>query len=115
MSEEPFDDATPSRRFRPPTRRAFLGWAGALGAVAGADLTLPQAALAAPDRSSPPACSVGSSVFDPIRPPATPLAVRSPYLNTWMAADSIVGVWPTFWTGRVTAMTGIARIDGTAY
>jgi hypothetical protein len=54
-------------------------------------------------------------VFDPIRPPAVPLAVRSPYLNTWVAADQLAGTWPSFWTGRTTAMTGIARIDGTAY
>lgn len=32
-----------------------------------------------------------------------------------MATDSLAGTWPTFWTGRVTAMAGIAQIDGTAY
>jgi Domain of unknown function (DUF5127)/Domain of unknown function (DUF4965)/Domain of unknown function (DUF1793)/Domain of unknown function (DUF4964) len=56
-----------------------------------------------------------ASTFHPIRPPATPLAVRSPYLSSWLAADTLPGSWATFWTGHVTAMTGLARIDGTAY
>jgi Glutaminase A six helical-hairpin domain/Domain of unknown function (DUF5127)/Domain of unknown function (DUF4964) len=51
----------------------------------------------------------------PVRPPAVPLAVRSPYLSTWLAADALPGVWPTFWNGHITAMTGLARIDGVAY
>ncbi|WP_344307871.1 glutaminase family protein [Fodinicola feengrottensis] len=55
------------------------------------------------------------STFEPIRPPATPLAVRSPYLSTWLASDSLPGTWPSFWTGRTTAMTGIVRIDGVPY
>ncbi|MEU6853427.1 DUF5127 domain-containing protein [Actinacidiphila alni] len=54
-------------------------------------------------------------VFDPIRPPAVPLAVRSPYLSTWLAGDLLAGRWPSFWTGRTTAMTGLARIDGTDF
>ncbi|BCJ56244.1 hypothetical protein Asp14428_77190 [Actinoplanes sp. NBRC 14428] len=41
-----------------------------------------------------------------------PLAVRSPYLSTWLAADNLPGSWPSFWTGRTTAMTGLAVIDG---
>jgi Domain of unknown function (DUF5127)/Domain of unknown function (DUF4965)/Domain of unknown function (DUF1793)/Domain of unknown function (DUF4964) len=51
----------------------------------------------------------------PLRPPAIPLVVRSPYLSTWLAGDNLPGSWPTFWTGRVTAMAGLARIDGTPY
>lgn len=53
--------------------------------------------------------------FDPIRPPAVPLAVRSPYLSTWLPADMSAGHWPSFWTGHITAMAGLARIDGTDY
>ena len=53
--------------------------------------------------------------FDPIRPPAVPLAVRSPYLSTWLPANNLTGTWPAFWTGHITAWTGIARIDGTSY
>lgn len=48
-------------------------------------------------------CSA-QSTFDPLRPPAIPLAVKSPYLNTWQQAGSdggnggyLPGQWPTFW------------------
>lgn len=51
----------------------------------------------------------------PIRPPATPLIVRDPYVSTWQPADALPGRWPTFWTGATRAMTGIARIDGQPY
>ena len=46
----------------------------------------------------------GQSTFSPARPPALPLAVKSPYLSTWLAAGSdggnggyLPGEWPTFW------------------
>jgi hypothetical protein len=76
-----------------------------LGALAGVGPLIPAPALAATS-SSPPVA---------IRPPAVPLVVRSPYLSTWLAADNLAGTWPTFWTGRITAMTGIATIDGVPY
>lgn len=60
-----------------------------------------------------------TSTFTPARPPAIPLAVRSPYLSTWLMAGSdggdggyLAGEWPTFWTGQVTAWTGLIRVDG---
>src|SRR6266702_1250388 len=56
-----------------------------------------------------------ATTFSPLRPPATPLAVRSPYLTTWLAGDTLPGTWPTFWNGHITALCGIARIDGTPY
>jgi hypothetical protein len=44
------------------------------------------------------------STFTPARPPAIPLAVKSPYLNTWLQAGSeggnggyLAGQWPQFW------------------
>jgi hypothetical protein len=68
---------------------------------------------AAPVLSS--AAGVAAPAFDPIRPPAVPLAVRSPYLSTWLDADLSTGHWPAFWTGRTTAMTGVIRVDGTNF
>ena len=56
-----------------------------------------------------------ASSFTPLRPPATPLAVRSPYLSCWQGADTLTGTWSSFWNGHTTAMCGIARIDGTPY
>ncbi|KAI0910006.1 glutaminase GtaA [Ustulina deusta] len=64
----------------------------------------------------------GASTFSPARPPAIPLAVKAPYLNTWLNAGSdggnggyLAGEWPVFWTQHVTAWTGMIRVDGTAY
>lgn len=45
-----------------------------------------------------------ASTFSPARPPALPLAVKSPYLSTWLSAGTdggnggyLAGQWPTFW------------------
>ena len=51
----------------------------------------------------------------PLRPPATPLIVRSPYVSTWQRADSLAGTRPAFWAGRAKPITGIARVDGQSY
>lgn len=53
--------------------------------------------------------------ISPVRPPAVPLIVRGPYVNTWQTSDVAPGTWSTFWNGNVKAITGIARIDGSAY
>jgi hypothetical protein len=40
------------------------------------------------------------STFSPARPPAQPLAVKSPYLSVWQVANNggyLAGQWPTFW------------------
>ena len=108
---------TPARPESDPgtSRRSFLRWsamaAGAAATVAGTG----RAAADSPTPASADAVTSDLPDFTPLRPPAVPLAVRSPYLSTWLPADSLPGTWPTFWTGRITAMTGIARIDGTAY
>ncbi|KIM22747.1 hypothetical protein M408DRAFT_281196 [Serendipita vermifera MAFF 305830] len=50
-------------------------------------------------------------------PGAEPLVVRSPFLNTWNAGGSpVAGSWSfnTF-DGKVTAWTGLARVDGVGY
>jgi hypothetical protein len=48
--------------------------------------------------------SAATSTFTPLRPPAIPLAVRSPYMSTWQQAGKdggnggyLQGQWPTFW------------------
>ena len=53
--------------------------------------------------------------FSPVRPPAVPLIIRGPYVNSWQPGDTAPGVWPTFWNGNIKALTGIARIDGNSY
>ncbi|EME45994.1 hypothetical protein DOTSEDRAFT_147842, partial [Dothistroma septosporum NZE10] len=63
-----------------------------------------------------------ASTFSPGRPPAIPLAVRSPYLSTWQAAGAdggnggyLAGQWPTFWTGAITGWCGFIKVDNTTY
>lgn len=69
---------------------------------------------AAADSATGPA-TARPPLFDPLRPPSVPLAVRSPYLSTWMPSSIAAGTWANFWTGRTTAMTGFLRVDGVDY
>lgn len=62
------------------------------------------------------------STFSPLRPPAIPLAVKSPYLNTILQAGSdggnggyLAGEWPVFWAGQVTGWAGFIRVDNASY
>ncbi|CZR65302.1 probable glutaminase GtaA [Phialocephala subalpina] len=62
--------------------------------------------------------SARASTFTPVRPPAIPLAVKSPYFNTWLSAGNggyLAGEWQQFWAGQTTAWTGFIRVDGTPY
>ncbi|KAF4552872.1 Glutaminase A-like protein [Elsinoe fawcettii] len=68
------------------------------------------------------AVSAAQSTFSPTRPPAIPLAVKSPYLSCWQLAGSdsgnggyLAGQWSTFWNGQITAWTGLIRVDGVSY
>ncbi|PVH87153.1 glutaminase GtaA [Cadophora sp. DSE1049] len=60
--------------------------------------------------------------FSPARPPAIPLAVKSPYLNLYQFAGSdggnggfLAGQWPQFWAGQIAAWVGMIKVDGTTY
>ena len=72
-------------------------------------------AHAAEAQTPPPAPPQPGGQMTPLRPPATPLIVRSPYVSTWQPADSLAGTHPAFWAGRAKPITGIARVDGQAY
>ncbi|KAH8690740.1 glutaminase GtaA [Talaromyces proteolyticus] len=75
---------------------------------------------------------VADSSFTPARPPAIPLAVKSPYLSVWQNAAPqaangdqeiggpgnggyIAGEWSTFWPGQIIGWAGIVRVDGDVY
>ena len=51
----------------------------------------------------------------PVRPPSIPLAVRSPYLSTWLPATDLAATAPQFWTGAARGLAGLIRIDGRVY
>ncbi len=47
------------------------------------------------------------------RPPAVPLVTHDPYMSCWSMNDHLYDDWPKHWTGRVHAMCGLIRVDGT--
>ncbi|KAL1964735.1 hypothetical protein VTN77DRAFT_6602 [Rasamsonia byssochlamydoides] len=56
--------------------------------------------------------------YDPILPPSYPLAVRNPYLSTWIPGNLVANLpssSPQFWNGNDLIWSVIARVDGTAY
>ncbi|RKF61543.1 Glutaminase A [Erysiphe neolycopersici] len=66
------------------------------------------------------------SMFLPARPPAIPLAVRSPYMNTWLNVGAnggnLSGSWPSSparasqgTNNAVTAWTGLIQVDGVVF
>lgn len=67
----------------------------------------PRPSLATPV-TSPAIVSTGA----PFRPPAVPLAVRSPYLHAWLPSETLPGTWAMRWNGQETQLAGIVRIDG---
>lgn len=60
---------------------------------------------------------VTCSKYTPSKLPSIPLAVRSPYFNTWITHPDklLYGAWPTFWNGDITGLTGIIKVDGEAF
>jgi len=118
-------DHTDGATAQPPRRRDFLRYSGAAAAAGGlvgtgALRAAPASAGtsvrgAAAESAAGRAPAPAGLAADPIRPPAAPLAVRSPYLSTWLPATTLPGTWQQFWTGHVTAMAGLARIDGVSF
>jgi hypothetical protein len=102
-------------------RRHFLRYSGgvaAAGGLAGAGLLSSGAAQATTQAATAGnglAAADGNLAARPIRPPAAPLAVRGPYLSTWLPSATLPGTWQEFWSGHTTAMGGIVSVDGTSY
>ncbi|KAK3994663.1 hypothetical protein QBC44DRAFT_43312 [Cladorrhinum sp. PSN332] len=62
--------------------------------------------------------AANASTFTPTKPPAVPLAVRSPYLNAWLQGESgclLPGNWPRHWTGNIVGWQGFVAVDGDVY
>jgi hypothetical protein len=100
---------------RARSRRRFLVSSGALIAAAGTGAIVTTLVRSANPAKPDPSSTETDLATYPIRPPAVPLVVRGPYVSTWLPATKLPGTWPTFWTGRPTAMAGIVRVDGTSY
>lgn len=105
-------------------RRRFIQLAGLGGAVGASAIAVPSSAVSEADAPGEAWAHPGltsadprgpGDEFTPLRPPATPLAVRSPYLSAWLPDSRLPGSWPTFWNGRITALTGLAVVDGRPY
>jgi Domain of unknown function (DUF5127)/Domain of unknown function (DUF4965)/Domain of unknown function (DUF1793)/Domain of unknown function (DUF4964) len=106
------------------SRRTFLkASAGAVALPAGLGLFgVPPSALAddvdralggsAAGLSALPSISLGGAA---VRPPSVPLAVRSPYMSTWLPATELTSTTPQFWYGNNRGFNGLVDIDGTAY
>lgn len=61
------------------------------------------------------ACSSMAAEVKGLRPPAVPLVTHDPYFSTWSMADRLTDDWPRHWAKGITAMAGMARIDGKPY
>ncbi|TCD59771.1 hypothetical protein EIP91_011516 [Steccherinum ochraceum] len=48
-------------------------------------------------------------------PAYIPLAIRSPYFNTWVKTSDPMHSWPSFWNGATLGWAGIVRVDDVAY
>ena len=111
-------------------RRTFLKIAGATaaltpGAALLVDLPAEQRAAAAADGAESAHTTAGTRsahATSPVlvggaqvRPPSVPLAVRSPYLSTWLPATELTAAVPKFWYGGNRGFAGLIRIDGHLY
>ncbi|EIM85296.1 DUF1793-domain-containing protein [Stereum hirsutum FP-91666 SS1] len=81
-------------------------------------LSLPSPSLLILTSLLPNLASAASWTADPFIPHAYPLAVRSPYLSTWLPqgnGTALNGGWPQFWGGSTIGWAGIVRVDGSSY
>ena len=95
-----------------PRRRDFLRYSGGVvaaglaGVITGASVLAPaRAGAAVTPQGATPAAAGPEGHPDP--PPAAPLAVRGPYVSTWLPATVSPATWQEFWQGHTTAMGGI--------
>jgi hypothetical protein len=112
----------------PIDRRTLLKMAGAAG-LAAPGLALLQgltgsgavalAAAADGDDSATPAAGAATVTLGgaEVRPPSIPLAVRSPYLSTWLpvTSPSLTSGTPQFWNGATRGFAGLVMIDNVLY
>jgi hypothetical protein len=57
-------------------------------------------------------------LYNPLKPPSIPLAVRSPYTSTWSTTangNTLNSRNVTFWNGASLGWSGIIRVDGLSY
>jgi hypothetical protein len=62
--------------------------------------------------------NTGNVTFCPIQPPSFPLAVRNPYLSTWIPSKLVKDLpssSPQFWAGQDLTWSILARVDSVAY
>lgn len=52
--------------------------------------------------------------YQPLRPPAAPLAVRTPYASTW-SSGALNDAMPKFWTDAELGWLGIVTVDSVSY
>jgi hypothetical protein len=130
MSSHSFTDGIgsgePDDTARNLDRRAFLRAAGATAAwgsgfalLGGLLETQPAFAAAGVSRAREGvSAATAASVLlggAQVRPPSVPLAVRSPYLSTWLPATGLTANIPQFWDGSNRGFAGLVRIDGKVY
>jgi hypothetical protein len=93
-----------------PHRRTFLKAASVTGALASGLFSLLDTQRAAASAGAP--VLLGGAE---VRPPSVPLAVRSPYLSTWLPATDLTATAPQFWYGSARGFAGLVSIDGQIY